>query len=226
MVLMLQFADWFNASGVAQGSISLNEITVGGTISTAYVGGWFLSYTPNASGLAAGETAGQGYVILAPDGSLSGITGGSGHCRRVEHRGGRGKRFVHDRKRGCGNDCHEISNQCGALSKNGIIDGTLSFRRTGVLLLNGSSVGIGDDGMKVVNVSAGSGGPNAVINWNSFAIGSAPGFPVPGVPGVTLNAVISSNPSTILGALSSNGRVFIINPAGVIVGHTSNVNGI
>ena len=60
----------------------------------------------------------------------------------------------------------------------------------------------------------------AVINWQSFSIGrdEITRFVQPSAASSVLNRVVSSDPSSILGQLQSNGRVFLINPAGILVG--------
>lgn len=66
----------------------------------------------------------------------------------------------------------------------------------------------------------------AVINWNSFSIGSASEvrFNVPTSSSSTLNRVVQNNPSEIFGKLSSNGNVLLVNPNGIIFGQGSSVN--
>ncbi len=67
---------------------------------------------------------------------------------------------------------------------------------------------------------------NVVINWQSFSIGSGHTvqFVQPGSTSVALNRVLGGDPSIILGTLTSNGRVFLLNPNGVIFGQGSSVN--
>lgn len=59
---------------------------------------------------------------------------------------------------------------------------------------------------------------NAVIQWQNFNIGAgqAVKFVQPNASSAVLNRVMSNEPSTIAGQLSANGRVFIVNPNGVI----------
>ena len=59
-----------------------------------------------------------------------------------------------------------------------------------------------------------------IINWNSFSIGNGytTNFIQPSVSSSVLNRVLSADPSVILGSLTSNGRVFLINPNGILVG--------
>lgn len=67
---------------------------------------------------------------------------------------------------------------------------------------------------------------NAAINWQSFGIaaGEAVQFAQPNSNSVALNRVLGSDPSAIFGNLSANGKVFLINPNGVLFGNGSNVN--
>ena len=59
---------------------------------------------------------------------------------------------------------------------------------------------------------------NAVIQWQNFNIGASQSvkFVQPNASSAVLNRVMSNEPSTIAGQLSANGRVFIVNPNGVI----------
>jgi len=59
-----------------------------------------------------------------------------------------------------------------------------------------------------------------IINWGSFSIGSGESvyFQQSSASSSVLNRVLSGNPSEILGNLSSNGKVWLINPAGIMVG--------
>jgi filamentous hemagglutinin family protein len=67
---------------------------------------------------------------------------------------------------------------------------------------------------------------NAAINWLSFNIGTgeAVRFVQPNSSSVTLNRVLGSDPSSILGTLSANGKVFLVNPNGVLFGQGASVN--
>ncbi len=82
-----------------------------------------------------------------------------------------------------------------------VVNGTVSFQQTGNLL-------------QITN------SPNAIINWQSFSIGASEitRFVQQSASSAVLNRVISQNPSSILGALQSNGRVFLINPNGIVFG--------
>ncbi|WP_334022175.1 filamentous hemagglutinin N-terminal domain-containing protein, partial [Burkholderia orbicola] len=66
----------------------------------------------------------------------------------------------------------------------------------------------------------------AVIQWSNFNIGPGEGvsFRQPGEGSATLNQVVSSDPTQILGSLQANGRVFIVNPNGVLFGRGASVD--
>jgi filamentous hemagglutinin family protein len=67
---------------------------------------------------------------------------------------------------------------------------------------------------------------SAIVNWNSFSIGAAEGvqFLQPGASSVILNRVVQSNPSAIAGRLTANGRVFLVNPSGVLFARGASVD--
>jgi filamentous hemagglutinin family protein len=68
--------------------------------------------------------------------------------------------------------------------------------------------------------------PGAIINWQGFSIGAneITRFNQQSAASAVLNRVVSSNPSSILGALQSNGRVFLINPNGIVFGAGATVD--
>ncbi|UVE18066.1 YDG domain-containing protein [Pseudomonas sp. LS44] len=64
------------------------------------------------------------------------------------------------------------------------------------------------------------------INWQSFDIadGHQVTFNQPGADAVALNRVLGADGSKIMGQLDANGRVFIVNPNGVLFGKGAAVN--
>jgi len=62
--------------------------------------------------------------------------------------------------------------------------------------------------------------PGTIINWQSFSIGAGEitRFQQQSSLSAVLNRVTGGDPSSILGTLSSNGRVFLINPNGLLFG--------
>lgn len=65
-----------------------------------------------------------------------------------------------------------------------------------------------------------------VINWTTFSntAGEKIIFNQPNAAAVTLNRVTGSQVSTLMGALSANGQVYLINPNGILFGKGSTVN--
>ena len=74
--------------------------------------------------------------------------------------------------------------------------------------------------MTVTNTSG------AILNWNTFNIGASASvrFDQPGSSSQVLNRVVGNDPSSILGRLSSNGRVWLLNPNGVLFGENARVD--
>ena len=70
------------------------------------------------------------------------------------------------------------------------------------------------------------GSDKAIVNWQSFSIGAGESLRVqqPGVNSVLLNRVVGGDPSLILGQLQANGRVFLVNPRGIVFGRGSQVD--
>lgn len=66
----------------------------------------------------------------------------------------------------------------------------------------------------------------AIIDWNDFSISKneITKCILPSKDSSILNRVISSNPSKILGKLESNGKVFLINQNGILVGKNATID--
>src|SRR6266516_1519714 len=108
----------------------------------------------------------------------------------------------------------------------------------GFVLASAPAAG-GPEGGTVVGGAAtiqGQGGPavtvnqsssSAIINWNTFNIGTKESvrFNQPGSSSVALNRVTGGlGPSEILGTLTANGRVFVINRDGILFGPGAVIN--
>ena len=67
--------------------------------------------------------------------------------------------------------------------------------------------------------------PQAIINWSSFSVaqGNAVIFNQPNANSATLNRVTGGATSTIAGQITSNGAVYLINPNGIAITATGNV---
>ena len=66
----------------------------------------------------------------------------------------------------------------------------------------------------------------ALLNWQQFSIGAgdAVRFVQPSTSSKVLNRVVGQDPSSILGSLSSNGQVWLLNPNGVLFGATARID--
>lgn len=86
---------------------------------------------------------------------------------------------------------------------------------TGGQVVSGQATMVNSGNLLTVTNSA-----NAIINWQTFSIGrnETTRFVQPSASSAVLNRVLGNNPSELLGQLQSNGRVFLINPAGILVG--------
>ncbi|WP_454775319.1 YDG domain-containing protein [Janthinobacterium tructae] len=101
----------------------------------------------------------------------------------------------------------------------------------GSLALAGPTGGTVVAGQATINGAPGAtvikqGSQNAVINWAGFNVGKGESvqFQQPNSNAVALNRVLGSDGTTILGNLSANGKVFIVNPNGVLFGQGASVN--
>jgi len=67
---------------------------------------------------------------------------------------------------------------------------------------------------------------NATLNWSSFNIGAGGQvvFHQPASTSIALNRIFDSNPSSIFGALTANGQIYLINANGFVFGSTATVN--
>ncbi|HEY0915509.1 MAG TPA: filamentous hemagglutinin N-terminal domain-containing protein, partial [Solimonas sp.] len=85
-----------------------------------------------------------------------------------------------------------------------------------------ASIGSPGAGNTVVNQTS----QNAIINWQQFSVGGNEFvlFNQPSASAAVLNRVVGGLPSEILGNISANGRVFIVNPQGVMFGAGSRVD--
>ncbi len=88
-----------------------------------------------------------------------------------------------------------------------VVNGAATFNQAGKLLTVTNSNG-------------------AIINWNSFSIGAgeATRFNQASASSSVLNRVLANDPSVLLGTLSSNGRVWLVNPAGILVGQGARID--
>ncbi len=65
-----------------------------------------------------------------------------------------------------------------------------------------------------------------IINWQDFSInaGEVTRFVQPSATAAALNRVVTANPSLLYGTLQANGRIFLINQNGILVGKGGQIN--
>ena len=92
----------------------------------------------------------------------------------------------------------------------------------GVVTAGNASIKTGSGNSMTVTQTS----PNAVLNWQGFSVGAGESvtFVQPDHNAVALNRVIGSDPSRILGTLTANGKVFLVNPNGILFGKDASVN--
>lgn len=92
--------------------------------------------------------------------------------------------------------------------------------------VRGGTVAVGTPTAGGTQLGIVQGTQRAIVDWQGFSIG--PGHAVniaqPGASSVLLNRVTGNELSTIAGALNANGRVFLVNPNGVLFGNGASVN--
>ena len=89
-------------------------------------------------------------------------------------------------------------------------------------VVNGTAVAVQAGKVLTITNSAG-----AILNWNKFgvAVGDTTHFQQTSASSAVLNRVLAGAPiSEIYGTLSSNGRVWLINPSGILVGASGRVD--
>lgn len=104
----------------------------------------------------------------------------------------------------------------------GLLPGLALANPTGGVVVTGQ-VGIGSQGHQTTVTQT---SQSAIVNWQTFSVGSNEYvvFNQPNASSAILNRVVGGTPSDILGSISANGRVFIINPRGVMFGQNSRVD--
>lgn len=93
----------------------------------------------------------------------------------------------------------------------------------GAQVVNGNvAIGAPAGNTLPINQTSGSG----IVNWQGFSIGGNETVNIhqPNANAVLLNRVVGSNASVIAGHLNANGKVFLVNPAGVLFSPGASVN--
>ena len=91
---------------------------------------------------------------------------------------------------------------------------------TGAQAIVGSATLTQSGSRLTVTTQNGAGTNHSAINWQSFGVaaGTSTWFAQPGSTSTSINRVLGPDPSAIFGTLGSNGRLVLVNPAGITVG--------
>lgn len=91
---------------------------------------------------------------------------------------------------------------------------------SGAQAVHGTATVIQQGSNVVVTTGNGAGTSHSVINWQSFSVpaGTITRFDQPSAASTSINRVVGADPSAIFGTLSSNGKLILVNPAGIAVG--------
>jgi len=67
---------------------------------------------------------------------------------------------------------------------------------------------------------------NLHLNWSSFNVGASESvqFRQPSSSAVAFNRILDQNPSQIFGSIQANGQVVLVNPNGLLIGRTAQLN--
>jgi filamentous hemagglutinin family protein len=92
---------------------------------------------------------------------------------------------------------------------------------TGLQVVSGQASVLTQGSQMTVRNSA-----NAILNWQSFSVGAGRGvhFDQASAASKVLNRVTGGEASQILGSLTSNGQVWLLNPSGVLFGRDARVD--
>lgn len=91
---------------------------------------------------------------------------------------------------------------------------------SGAQVVHGSAVFVRNGSSLTVTTRNGAGTNHSAIDWQSFGVpvGSTTWFLQPGAASTSINRVMGPDPSAIHGRLGSNGKLVLVNPAGIAVG--------
>ncbi|HYF18235.1 MAG TPA: filamentous hemagglutinin N-terminal domain-containing protein, partial [Ramlibacter sp.] len=91
---------------------------------------------------------------------------------------------------------------------------------SGAQVIHGAATFTQQGANLTVTTQNGAGTGHSAINWQSFNVpkGSTTHFAQPNAASTSINRVVAPNPSSILGTLSSNGHLVLVNPSGIAVG--------
>ncbi|HEY8360505.1 MAG TPA: filamentous hemagglutinin N-terminal domain-containing protein, partial [Ramlibacter sp.] len=102
----------------------------------------------------------------------------------------------------------------------------LHAQPAGAHVIHGQAQFVRNGNNLVVTTRNGAGTSHSAIDWQSFSVpgGSITRFNQPSASSTSINRVVGDNPTSILGTLRSNGRLVLVNPAGIAVGEGARVD--
>ncbi|QJW85613.1 filamentous hemagglutinin N-terminal domain-containing protein [Ramlibacter terrae] len=97
---------------------------------------------------------------------------------------------------------------------------TSQAQPSGAQVIHGQAQIVRNGNNVVITTRNGAGTNHSAIDWQSFSVpgGSITRFNQPSASSTSINRVVGDNPSEIFGTLRSNGRLVLVNPAGIAVG--------
>jgi filamentous hemagglutinin family protein len=107
---------------------------------------------------------------------------------------------------------------CAAIAAS--FGGTICAQPIGLTVLHGGAAVQQEGARTTVTTTNGAGTAHSALDWRSFSVpgGSTVFFSQPGADSTSINRVTGGDPSSIFGTLGSNGRLVLVNPAGIAVG--------
>ena len=90
----------------------------------------------------------------------------------------------------------------------------------GMTVIHGTATVQQAGAQTTITTTNGAGTNHSAIDWRSFSIPADRGvyFAQPDAASMSINRVTGPDPSSIFGTLGSNGRLVLVNPAGIAVG--------
>jgi filamentous hemagglutinin family protein len=100
------------------------------------------------------------------------------------------------------------------------VAGCVFAQPAGLTPLHGSAIALQAGSVTTITTRNGAGTRHSALDWRSFGVprGQTVWFSQPDALSTSINRVLGGSPSNILGTLGSNGRVVLVNPAGIAVG--------
>ena len=98
---------------------------------------------------------------------------------------------------------------------------TVAANPTGAMVIHGqATVSNPQPNTLLVTTQNGAGTNHSAINWQSFSIpvGNSARFVQPNSGSTSINRVVTNTPSVLLGSLSSNGTLVLVNQSGIAMG--------